>query len=154
MACLVCTVCYTFLEISLSGNHTTSSRSNSLIGQAHPSESCQVLTLTLWIHGQTLIAATSKLALFKLRLYLGDLVYGPNLRRPFLRACEFSKLFCNYFPTSSVTSGNHTTGSRCNSLVGQARPPFRIRPSSYSHLVDTGHTLIALFFSPYDKGGI
>ena len=27
---------------------------------------------------------------------------SPNLRRPFLRACEFSKLFCNYFPTSSV----------------------------------------------------
>jgi len=34
---------------------------NSLVGQAHPSESCRVLTLTLWpwIPGQTLIAATS-----------------------------------------------------------------------------------------------
>jgi len=42
-----------------SGNHTTGSRSNSLVGHTHPSQSCQVLTLTLWIPGQTLIAATS-----------------------------------------------------------------------------------------------
>jgi len=34
---------------------------NSLVGQAHPSESCRVLTLTLWpwIPGQILIAASS-----------------------------------------------------------------------------------------------
>ena len=28
--------------------------------------------------------------------------WSPKLRRPFLRACVFSKFFCNYFPTSSV----------------------------------------------------
>jgi len=32
---------------------------NLLVRQAHPSESCQVLTLTLWIPGQTLISAIS-----------------------------------------------------------------------------------------------
>jgi len=44
-----------------SGNRTTGSRCNSLVGQAlwHPSESCQVLILTLWILGQTLTTATS-----------------------------------------------------------------------------------------------
>jgi len=43
-----------------------------LVGQAHPSESCQDLTLTLWIPGQALIAASSKLASFKIRPYLGS----------------------------------------------------------------------------------
>ena len=43
----------------LSGNRTTGSWCNLLVGQAHPSESCQILTLTLWIPGQTLIATTS-----------------------------------------------------------------------------------------------
>ena len=33
-----------------------------------------------------------------------------NLRRPFLRACEFSKFFCNYFPTSSVSWGRDRFG--------------------------------------------
>ena len=125
--------------------------------QAHPSESCQVLTLTLWLRVQTVITATSKLASFKIRPYLQPIQinahftwwphssliawahwasntelftaqtlqpwwiseklsyhwvgkklqsqqWSPNLRRPFLRACEFSKFFCNYFPTSSVSS--------------------------------------------------
>ena len=58
-----------FIYDKSSGNHTTGSRSNSLVGHTHPSQSCQVLTLTLWIPGQTLIAATSTAS--KIRLYLG-----------------------------------------------------------------------------------
>ena len=42
-----------------SGNPTTGSRCNLLVGQAHTSESYQVLALTLWIPGQTLTTATS-----------------------------------------------------------------------------------------------
>ena len=63
-------LCSNYLWTLTSGNRTTGSRCNPLVGQAHPSESCQVLTLTLWIGIQTLIAATSKLALFKICLYL------------------------------------------------------------------------------------
>ena len=59
----------------LSGNRTTGSWCNLLVGQAHPSESCQVLTLTLWIPGQTLIAATSTASFIQNSLVLRWLVY-------------------------------------------------------------------------------
>ena len=149
-----------YIWLYSSSNCTTGSPCNSLVGQAHPSESCQVLTLTLWIPGQTLTAATSTASFVQNPSVLRQLVYGmfklmhvsreshtahesyghieqailnfllklcnhveslknylivesviiklqsqwwsPNLRRPFLRPCEFSKIFCNYFPTSSV----------------------------------------------------
>ena len=56
-----------------SGNRTTGSQCNSLVGQAHPSQSCQVLTLTLWIPGQALTAATSTASFVHV---LRQLVYG------------------------------------------------------------------------------
>jgi len=56
----------------MSGNRTTGSRCNLLVGQVHPSESCQVLTLTMWIHGQTLTAAISTASFVKkIHQYLG-----------------------------------------------------------------------------------
>jgi len=59
-----------------SGNCTTGSRCYSLVGQAHPSESCQVLTLTLWIPGQILIAATSTASCVQNPSVLKWLVYS------------------------------------------------------------------------------
>jgi len=62
-----------------SGNRTTGSQCNSLVGQAHekahPSESCQVLALTLWIPGQALIAATSTASFIQNLSVLRQLVY-------------------------------------------------------------------------------
>ena len=46
-----------FTLFTSSGNHTTGSRSNLLVGHTHPSQSRQVLTLTLCIPGQTLICS-------------------------------------------------------------------------------------------------
>ena len=60
----------------LSGNRTTGSWCNLLVGQAQLSESCQVLTLTLWIPGQTLIAATSTASFVQNLSILRQLVYG------------------------------------------------------------------------------
>jgi len=60
----------------LSANRTTGRRCSSLVGQAHSSESCQVLTLILWIPGQTLIAATSIASFIQNPSVLRQLVYG------------------------------------------------------------------------------
>ena len=65
-----------FRQLS-SGNRTTGSQCYSLVGQAHPSESCQVLTLTLWIPGQTLTAATNTANFIQNASVLRRLVYGP-----------------------------------------------------------------------------
>jgi len=59
-----------------SGNHTTGSRSISPVGHTHPSQSCQVLTLTLWIPGQALIAATSTASFIQNPFVLRQLVYS------------------------------------------------------------------------------
>ena len=63
-----------------SGNRTTGSQCNSLVGQAHekahPSESCQVLTLTFWIPGQTLITAMSTASFIQNLSVLMQLVYS------------------------------------------------------------------------------
>ena len=58
--------------ITTSGNRTTGSQCNSLVGQAHSSESCQVLTLTLW----TLTTATSTASFVQNPFILRQLVYG------------------------------------------------------------------------------
>ena len=63
--------------IVTSGNRTTGSWCNSLVGQAHPSESCQVLTLTLWIPGQTLTVATNTANFIQNPSILRRLVYSP-----------------------------------------------------------------------------
>jgi len=73
---------YLIFADSLSGNHTAGSRCNSLVRQARPSKSYQVLTLTLWIPGQTLTAATSTASFVQNPSVLRWLVYGP-----FIDAC-------------------------------------------------------------------
>ena len=71
---------------------------SSLIAWAHwasNTELSTVLTLQLrWISEKLLYRWVNK--------KLQSQRWSPNLHRPFLRACEFSKLFNNYFPTSSV----------------------------------------------------
>ena len=65
-----------YIWLYSSSNCTTGSPCNSLVGQAYPSESCQVLTLTLWIPGQTLTAATSTASFVQNPSVLRQLVYS------------------------------------------------------------------------------
>jgi len=59
---------YITLHYITSGSYTTGSRSNSLVGHTHSSQSCQVLTLTLW---RLWLQPPAQLASFKICLYLG-----------------------------------------------------------------------------------